>query len=129
MRGLKMITLKIVGQEHACQCKTFFLFKEFLSFFINLILKGIFQCNMHILILDGHGSHVTLKGIEQAQTFGLDMVILPSHSSHALQPLNVNYFKTKKKLHLKRRKITTWLDLIIKNQRKQLKLLVGLTKY
>jgi hypothetical protein len=51
---------------------------------------------MHILILDGHGSHVTLKAIEQVQTFGLDMVILPSHTSHALQPLNVNYFKKKK---------------------------------
>jgi hypothetical protein len=48
---------------------------------------------MHILILDGHGSHVTLKAIEQAQTLGLNMVILPSHTSHALQPLNVNYFK------------------------------------
>jgi hypothetical protein len=123
-----MITLKIIGQEHAWQCKTLFLFKECLSFFVSLVFKNIFQSNMHILILNGHGSHVTLKGIEQAQTFGLDMVILPSHTSHALQPLNVNYFKKKKK-HLKRRKITTWLDLIIKNQRKQLKLLVGLTKY
>ncbi len=88
-----MITLKIVGQEHAWQCKTFFLFKEFLSFFISLVLEGIFQSNMNILILNWHGSHVTQKAIEQAQTLGLDMVILPSHTSHALQPLNVNYFK------------------------------------
>jgi hypothetical protein len=93
VRKLKMITLKIVGQEHAWQCKTFFLFKEFLSFFISLVLEGIFQSNMNILILNWHGSHVTQKAIEQAQTLGLDMVILPSHTSHALQPLNVNYFK------------------------------------
>ncbi len=26
------------------------------------------------LILDGHGSHVTLKATEQAQDFGLDMI-------------------------------------------------------
>jgi hypothetical protein len=41
------------------------------------LLKGIFQFNIHILILDGHGSHVTLKAIEQAQIVGLNMVILP----------------------------------------------------
>jgi hypothetical protein len=81
VRGLKMITLKIVGQEHGCQCKTFFLFKEFLSFFVSLILKGIFQSNMHILILDRHGSHVIQKAIKQAQTLELDIVILPSHTS------------------------------------------------
>jgi hypothetical protein len=55
--------IKIIGQERAWQCKTFFLFKECLSFFVNLVLKGIFQSNMHILILDGHGSHVTLETI------------------------------------------------------------------
>jgi hypothetical protein len=43
--------------------------------------------------LDGHGSHVTLEEIEWAQKFGLDMIILPSHTSNALQPLNVVYFK------------------------------------
>ncbi len=37
-----------------------------------------------MLILDGHGSHVTLEAIKQAQKFGLDMNILPSHTFHAL---------------------------------------------
>jgi len=39
---------------------------------------------MNILILNWHGSHVTQKAIEQAHTLGLNMVILLSHTSHAL---------------------------------------------
>jgi hypothetical protein len=45
------------------------------------------------LILNKHGFHVTLKSIEQAQAFGLDMITLPFHTSHALQPLNVTCFE------------------------------------
>ncbi len=61
-----------------------FLFKEFLSFFKRSILSGISIINKHLLILDGHGSHVTLEAIEQVQEFGLDMIILPLHTSHEL---------------------------------------------
>jgi hypothetical protein len=70
-----------------------FLFKEFLSFFKSSLLCGIFLNNHHLLILDGHGSHVSLEAIKQVQQFGLDMITLPSHTSHVLQPLDVNYFK------------------------------------
>jgi hypothetical protein len=45
------------------------------------------------LILDGHGSHVILKVIEQAKDVGLDMVVLPLHTSNAFEPLDVSYFK------------------------------------
>jgi hypothetical protein len=46
-----------------------------------------------LLILYGHGNHVTLEAIEQAKDFGLDMITLPSYTSHALQPLYVSCFK------------------------------------
>jgi hypothetical protein len=72
---------------------TSFLFKEFLSFFKRSILGGLFPINRHLLTLNGHGSHVSLEVIEQAQQFGLDMITLPSHTSHVLQPLDVNCFK------------------------------------
>jgi hypothetical protein len=49
--------------------------------------------NQHLLILNGHGNHVTLEIIEQAKEFGLDMITLPSYTSHTLQPLNVSCFK------------------------------------
>jgi hypothetical protein len=60
---------------------TSFLFKEFFIVFKMLVLSGISLSNKHLLILDGHGSHVTLETIEQAQAFWLDMIILPSHTS------------------------------------------------
>ncbi len=59
-----------------------------------------------MLILDGDGSHVTLEVIEQARKFGLDMITLPSHTSHALQPLDVAYFKPFKSAFRKERDIT-----------------------
>jgi hypothetical protein len=63
---------------------TSFMFKEFLSFFKRFIQGGISQTNHDLLILDGHGSHITLKTIKQVQEFGLDIVTLPFHTSHAL---------------------------------------------
>jgi hypothetical protein len=59
-------------------------------FFIQSIRKGLSQQNRHFLILDGHGSHVTLEATEQTYEAGLDMITLPSHISHVLQPLGVN---------------------------------------
>jgi hypothetical protein len=56
------------------------------------------------LVLDGHGSHVTLKAIKQAKEFGLDMVTLPSHTSHAQE----------------RKRCNPWLQTIILNQKKLL---------
>jgi len=72
---------------------TSFLFKEFLSFFKRSILGGSSPSNHHLLILNGHGSHVSLQAIKQVQQFGLDMITLLSHTSHVLQPLDVSCFR------------------------------------
>jgi hypothetical protein len=72
---------------------TSFLFKDFLSFFKRSVLGGSSPSNHLLLILNGHGSHVSLEAIEQVQQFGLDMITLFSHNSHVLQPLDVSYFK------------------------------------
>jgi hypothetical protein len=80
------IQLYKLGTCMAIQSKawmTTFLFKEFLFFFKRFIPSGISITNKHLLILDGHGSHVTIETIKQAQEFGLDMITLPSHTSHA----------------------------------------------
>jgi hypothetical protein len=58
--------------------------RVYVSFFKKSIPSGISITNRHMLILDGHGSHVTLEAIKQAQKFGLDMNTLPSHTFHAL---------------------------------------------
>ena len=54
---------------------------------------GISAENRHLLVLDGHNSHVTLEVVTLAMNSGLDIISLPSHTSHALQPLDVSCFK------------------------------------
>jgi hypothetical protein len=49
--------------------------------------------NQHLLILDGHNSHVTLDVVYKAKENGLDPLTLPSHTSHCLQPLDCNVFR------------------------------------
>ena len=55
--------------------------------------SGISAENRHLLVLDGHNSHVTLEVVTLAMNFGLDIISLPSHTSYALQPLDVSCFK------------------------------------
>ncbi len=73
--------------------------KDFFSFFKRSISRGMSQSNWHLLVLYIHGSHVTLEAIKQAHEFGLDMVTLPFHTSHAPQILDVNFFKPFQKLN------------------------------
>ena len=49
--------------------------------------------NRHLLILDGHISHVTLEVVKISMNSGLDIISPSSHTSHALQLLNVASFK------------------------------------
>jgi hypothetical protein len=74
---------------------TKWLFQSWISHFIGSLKKGpgIDLDNRHLLILDGHNSHVTLEVVSLAMNSGLDIVSLPSHTSHALQPLDVSCFK------------------------------------
>jgi hypothetical protein len=72
---------------------TFFLFREFLSFFKKFVIGGTSFTNKHLIVLDEHGNHVTLEVISQAQKMGLNMITLQPHTSHVFQPLNVSCFK------------------------------------
>jgi hypothetical protein len=91
--------------------------KNLSSFFKDYVLGGISQTNCHLLILDGHGLHVTLEALEQAMTFGLNMISLPLNTSHALQPLNVSCFKPFKAA-FKKKRMWLWLEANTKNQTK-----------
>jgi hypothetical protein len=46
-----------------------------------------------LLILDGHGSHVTMDFIEYCDQHKILLAIFPPHSTHRLQPLDVCMFK------------------------------------
>jgi hypothetical protein len=64
-----------------------------MCFFKKLVPSGISLNNWHLLILDGHANHATLEVIEWAKEFVLNMITLPLHTSHTLQPFNVSCFK------------------------------------
>jgi hypothetical protein len=46
-----------------------------------------------LLIVDGHSSHVNLQFIEWADRHRILIMILPPHSTHRLQPLDVSLFQ------------------------------------
>jgi hypothetical protein len=45
-----------------------------------------------LLLVDGHSSHVNLRFIEFCDQHGIVLAILPPHSTHRLQPLDVGIF-------------------------------------
>jgi imidazoleglycerol phosphate dehydratase HisB len=73
---------------------TAFLFSQWISHFIKSLESrgGVSPTNRHLLIVDGHNSHVTLEVVHKAMQVGLDLLTLPSHTSHRLQPLDVSVF-------------------------------------
>jgi hypothetical protein len=75
---------------------TTYLFDAWISHFIRALQNrgGILPSNRHLLILDGHCSHVTLQVVCKAAKAGLDIITLPLHTSHYLQPLDVAIFRS-----------------------------------
>src|SRR5450432_3794881 len=57
--------------------------------------KGVYR----LLILDGHGSHVTPEFDLFAKEHSIITLCMPSHSSHLLQPLDVGCFTVLKRLY------------------------------
>jgi hypothetical protein len=55
--------------------------------------RNLALINRHLLILNGHNSHVTINIVHKVKRVGLDPITPPSHTSHALQPLDVACFK------------------------------------
>ena len=47
-----------------------------------------------LLIMDGHGTHMSIELIELARSNGVHLLCLPSHTTHILQPLDVGIFKS-----------------------------------
>jgi hypothetical protein len=46
----------------------------------------------HLLIIDGHSSHITARFIAFCITSKIDLFLLPLHSSHKTQPLDLSIF-------------------------------------
>jgi hypothetical protein len=52
-----------------------------------------------LLIADGHGSHIQGKFIAHCMENDIDLLIMPPHCSHILQPLDVGVFSAFKRYH------------------------------
>ena len=91
-----------------------FLFSSWISYFISsLERRGGFSLErLHLLIVDGHNSHVIVDVVIKAMEVRLDFLILPSYISHRLQPLDVGIFAPYKRAFRKYR--DAW---ILKNPR------------
>jgi hypothetical protein len=72
-----------------------YLLSTWISHFIESVTRigGISPTRRHLLILDGHSSHVIVDVMREAKSVGLDLLTLPSYTFHALQPLDVAVFK------------------------------------
>ena len=66
----------------------------FLTYLNNHFLKYVQRCADEpvLLILDGHRSHVNVPVLDWAKQHNVIVMILPAHTSHILQPLDVGCF-------------------------------------
>ncbi|CAB1098599.1 unnamed protein product [Ectocarpus sp. CCAP 1310/34] len=67
------------------------------DFHKQLFLRNLLDGEPHVLVLDGHASHVSLDVVELARSLDIHLVQLPSHMSHITQPLDVAGFGCFKK--------------------------------
>ena len=51
------------------------------------------QSRRHLLIPDGHKNHISLEVLLKAKEHNIDMITIPSHTSHGLQPLDKTCFR------------------------------------
>ncbi|XP_045199039.2 uncharacterized protein LOC123553374 [Mercenaria mercenaria] len=67
----------------------------FLKYLQSHFIKYIQRADQHqpiLIILDGHKSHINLPVLEWAKRNNVIIFVLPAHTSHVLQPLDVGCF-------------------------------------
>ncbi len=70
----------------------------FFDWFSTLFVPRVEKLEGHkLLFLDGHASHISIPVIELAVEKSIEIICLPPHSTHALQPLDVAVFSPAKR--------------------------------
>jgi hypothetical protein len=69
------------------------IFCDWLEHFKENVPGGVSKQNKHLLIYDGHSSHVSGRALDTCIRMGIDIMSIPSHTSHKMQPLDVSCFK------------------------------------
>lgn len=60
------------------------IFCEWLEHFRDSVPGGVSLEKKHLLLVDGHSSHITLDVVTRASSYGIDITLLPPHTSHEL---------------------------------------------
>ena len=68
------------------------IFLEWMIHFKKNVPKGISKENKHLLICDGHKSHILLEAMKYGLEMGLNILILLADTIHELQSLDVAIF-------------------------------------
>jgi len=68
----------------------------FVNFLKNNLLPSLTEKRPVLIIYDGHATHVTEEVIAFAKTENIEILKLPAHTSHLLQPLDLSVFKSVK---------------------------------
>ena len=95
---------------------------NFLDWFKKLFLSavsGLLESGPVLLFIDGHLSHISLQLIRLARERGVMLLCLPSHTTHALQPLDVGVYGPLKGCWgkiLKRYKLETCAEAVSKTE-------------
>ncbi len=69
-------------------------FMHWLKHFVSIVKPS--KDDKHIIILDGHHSHKTLEVVSFARDNGIELLTLPPHCTHKMQPLDTTFFKSLK---------------------------------
>ena len=67
----------------------------FILYFIPFV-KKVDKTHHHVLVCDGHNSHLTYQTFKIARMNKISVICLPPNTSHATQPLDVGVFKNVK---------------------------------
>lgn len=80
---------------HERKWMTSYLFSTWISHSTQSVerLGGILLKEQHLLLMYGYTCHVTLKVVLETKSTRLDLHMLPSHTSHVMQPLDCSIFK------------------------------------
>ena len=75
------------------------IFKTYLqTHFLNYV-QGLTKDQPILVIFDGHKSHVSISVIDWAKANNIILLVLPAHTSHLLQPLDVGCFGPLNKIY------------------------------
>ena len=69
-------------------------FLGWLDHFRESVPGGVSQEFKHLLLVDAYKTHMTLAVVTKAACLGIDIALLPPHTTHRLQPLDVAVLKS-----------------------------------